>query len=35
VAGGLVVFKLYWTRIKGWFSPGAKSSDDGQGAGDT
>jgi len=32
VAGGAVVMKLYWARIKAWFSPGdtptGKTSDD-------
>jgi hypothetical protein len=33
VAGGLVVARLYWARIKGWFSPGKPPSDNEQGPG--
>jgi hypothetical protein len=31
VAGGLVVIRLYWARIKSWFSPKPASTDDGEG----
>jgi hypothetical protein len=31
VAGGLVVIRLYWARIKGWFMPSTGKPGDGQG----